>query len=183
MARILIIYETFDGQTRLIAGALQTYLAVSGHQVDLHVAGNASARAIEASDAVIVGGAVRYGKVSPALGKFVGAHRAALARRPGAFFAVCLCAGGPGAKPAEARRYVDAFIERTGWVPRAATAFAGALRYTHYGFFRRLMMRFIVGRAGGDTDTSRDYEYTDWGAVKGFASSFSRSLHAIRAAA
>ena len=31
------------------------------------------------------------------------------------------------------------------------------------------MMRLIVGAAGGDTDTSRDYEYTDWQAVDRFA--------------
>jgi menaquinone-dependent protoporphyrinogen IX oxidase len=26
----------------------------------------------------------------------------------------------------------------------------------------------IVARAGGDTDTSRDYEYTDWAALRAF---------------
>ena len=39
---------------------------------------------------------------------------------------------------------------------------AGALPYTRYGWIKRMMMRRIVAKAGGDTDTSRDYEYTDW---------------------
>ncbi|MCC2662695.1 MAG: hypothetical protein K0S35_617 [Geminicoccaceae bacterium] len=33
-------------------------------------------------------------------------------------------------------------------------------------------MRLIVWREGGDTDDSRDYDYTDWDAVDGFARGF-----------
>jgi hypothetical protein len=33
----------------------------------------------------------------------------------------------------------------------------------------------IVGLAGGDTDTTRDYEYTDWDAVERFADAFALS--------
>jgi menaquinone-dependent protoporphyrinogen oxidase len=32
----------------------------------------------------------------------------------------------------------------------------------------------IVRKAGGDTDTSRDYEYTDWEELRGFARDFVR---------
>jgi menaquinone-dependent protoporphyrinogen oxidase len=183
MARILIVYATFDGQTRRVADALRRHLEADGHVVTLVDAGADACPDLEMHDATIVGGAVRYGRISPPLEKFVGTHAQGLSRRPGALFAVCLCAGGPGAKPAEARRYVDAFVERTGWTPQWSKAFAGALPYSRYGFFQRHMMRFIVGRAGGDTDTSRDYEYTDWGAVRDFASSFSRALRAQAAAA
>jgi menaquinone-dependent protoporphyrinogen oxidase len=38
------------------------------------------------------------------------------------------------------------------------------------------MMRLIVGFAGGDTDTSRDYDYTDWRAVGRFAAEFAAGL-------
>jgi menaquinone-dependent protoporphyrinogen oxidase len=37
-------------------------------------------------------------------------------------------------------------------------------------------MRLIVGHAGGDTDTSRDYEYTDWEAVTRFAEAFGQAV-------
>jgi menaquinone-dependent protoporphyrinogen oxidase len=33
-------------------------------------------------------------------------------------------------------------------------------------------MRRISRKEGGDTDTSRDYEYTDWAAVDRFAAEF-----------
>ena len=38
------------------------------------------------------------------------------------------------------------------------------------------MMRLIVGAAGGETDTSSDYEYTDWAAVERFAVQFQARL-------
>jgi len=67
------------------------------------------------------------------------------------------------------RRDVEDFARTTGWQPGATASFAGALRYSLYNPLIRLLMRLIVGMAGGETDTSRDYEYTDWAAVERFA--------------
>jgi menaquinone-dependent protoporphyrinogen oxidase len=60
---------------------------------------------------------------------------------------------------------------------------AGALRYTKYNFFVRWMMKRIVAAAGGDTDTSRDYEYTDWQDLRAFADRFSAVVNVRRHAA
>jgi len=35
-------------------------------------------------------------------------------------------------------------------------------------------MKRITAREGGDVDTSRDYEYTDWGALDRFTSQFAQ---------
>ena len=43
------------------------------------------------------------------------------------------------------------------------------------------MMRMIVGFAGGDTDTSRDYEYTDWKDLGAFVDAFYRDHLASQA--
>ena len=173
MARILVLYSTHDGQTRRIAARIAEVLEHVGHEAELCSADAPDAgRAIGASDGVIVGAAVRYGHFAPRLQAMVRGRKQLLAALPNAFFAVCLTAGGPGAKPAIARGYVDEFVRRTGWQSEDAAIFAGALRYRHYNPFIRLMMRLIVGHAGGDTDTSRDYEYTDWQAVERFAARF-----------
>jgi len=58
------------------------------------------------------------------------------------------------------------------------TSFAGALLYRRYNPVIRLLMRFIVGAAGGETDTSRDYEYTDWKAVERLAADLAADLPA-----
>ena len=45
---------------------------------------------------------------------------------------------------------------------------AGALAYSQYNFLVKLVMKGIARRAGAPTDTSRDYEFTDWPAVDAF---------------
>ena len=77
-------------------------------------------------------------------------------------------------------------MQQTGWRPRKIGRFAGALLYTQYGFFKRWIMRRIARDKGSpDTDTSRDYVYTDWESVKGFAEEFLETLlpegaHSVR---
>ena len=177
MSRVLLIHASFDGQTRKIAERVRQVLASAGHAVTLCSAGEGEpAFALERYDAVMVGAGIRYGHHSRALERRVREHRAHLYDRPNGFFSVCLSAGGPGAKPEVARGYIDDFCSRTGWVPAHCTSFAGALRYREYNPFIRMLMRFIVGMAGGNTDTSRDYEYTDWQAVERFAAGFAAQL-------
>lgn len=179
MPRVLIVHASIDGQTARIAEHMARLLRRGGHEVTLR-----GAEAIEVlwetetHDAVIVGGAVRYGHHAPALEQMVRDRLADLASRPGAFFSVCLSAGGPAARPDVARGYRDEFLQRTGWHPALAASFAGALRYPRYNPFVRFMMRLIVGAAGGETDTSREYEYTDWDAVERFAEAFAARLPA-----
>jgi menaquinone-dependent protoporphyrinogen oxidase len=179
--RILVLFASIDGQTAAIAERIARALEGSGHAATLMPAGAPGlARALAEHAAVIVGAAIRYGHHSRALESAIRKHADAIGARPNAFFSVSLSAGGPGARPAEAARYVAAFEERTGWRPRRTATFAGALRYTKYNPFIRVLMRLIVGAAGGDTDTSRDYEYTDWQAVDRFAAEFAAQLALIR---
>jgi menaquinone-dependent protoporphyrinogen oxidase len=71
---------------------------------------------------------------------------------------------------------LDRFVAIAGWRPTAVKFVAGALPYTHYGWLRRLVMKRIVAKAGGDTDTSRDFEYTDWNDLRHFAVDFGLGL-------
>jgi menaquinone-dependent protoporphyrinogen oxidase len=66
---------------------------------------------------------------------------------------------------------VERFVEKCGWRPARIELIAGALQYSKYNFLIRYVMRRITKKEGGDTDTSRDYEYTDWAAVDRFARS------------
>jgi menaquinone-dependent protoporphyrinogen oxidase len=183
MSRILVVFASVDGHTARVASRMQVVLARAGHAVATICADAPGlARAIDECDAVIVGGAIRYGRHVQDLEGVVRAHIAAIEARPNAFFSVSLSAGGPGAKPAVAARYAQELAERSGWHPQGSAIFAGALRYTKYNPFIRIMMRLIVGMAGGDTDMTRDYEYTDWRAVERFAEDFGAPLQAARAA-
>jgi menaquinone-dependent protoporphyrinogen oxidase len=173
MARILVLHSSIDGHTRRIAQRIGAVLASEGHIATLRSAdAPAVGSEVERCDGVIVGAAIRYGHYAPYLEGVVRDHREAIEARPNAFFSVCLTAGGPGARPKAARRYVDDLMANTGWRPGATAIFAGALQYRRYNPFTRAIIRLIMTITGGDTDTSRNYEYTDWQAVDRFAEDF-----------
>jgi menaquinone-dependent protoporphyrinogen oxidase len=45
---------------------------------------------------------------------------------------------------------------------------AGTLAYSRYNFIIRFVMKRIARKNGAPTDTSRDYELTDWAALDRF---------------
>lgn len=174
--KLLVLFASFDGQTARIAERIAATIAALGHETTLRSAQAPDAwRRIAEHDAVIIGGAIRYGRFAPFLETSVRAHAKAIAARPNAFFSVSLSARA-GGDPREVNRYLEQFCAGAGWHPRVTASFAGALRYRKYNPFLRLVMRFISGMAGGDQDTSRDHEYTDWQAVDRFAVQFAAGL-------
>ena len=185
MARVVVVFGTTDGQTARIARQVADVLRNEQHSVDLYDTRAAvPARPFQGVDAAVVAGSVRMGKFQRALVAFAREHRVALAGIPTAFLAVSLSAARDSV-PAqrEVRKTVARFVQETGFMPGIILPVAGALLYTRYGFFTRLVMRLISKRAGGDTDTSRDYEYTDWNAVSDFARRFASRIREGRAPA
>lgn len=179
MSRILVLYSTYDGQTRRIAERVARSLASAGHYANLCSTDSPDAILIPdvgACDAIIVGSAIRFGRHSARLAQRIRSHAAAFGARPAAFFSVCLSISGPRPRPDLVTAANDRLFRDALWVPQEVASFAGALPYSRYPLLLRLVMRFISGRAGGDTDTSRDYEYTDWGAVDRFAGEFARRM-------
>jgi len=53
---------------------------------------------------------------------------------------------------------------------------AGALQYSKYSIIVRFIMKRIARQAGAATDTSKDYEYTDWAALTRFIDEFAGEL-------
>ena len=49
---------------------------------------------------------------------------------------------------------------------------AGALNYTQYDYFKRLLMHLIAKQRGRSTDTAHDHEYTDWDDLTRFVEEF-----------
>lgn len=163
MARLLIVYGTTDGHTRKIAQAVADYVAEFGHTpIVIDAAARPLPRRVDDCDGVIVCAPIRRRRHSPAAARFVRENLRWLDRLPTAFFSVSLSAGGNEKAVAGARACADEFIAETGWHPGMVRLVAGALLYTRYNWLVRWMMRRIARAEGGDTDTSRDYEYTDW---------------------
>lgn len=179
MSRVLVLYGTGHGQTRKIALALSDALRASHLDVDVLNAAEADPDP-GAYASVIVAGPVRAGGYPRAVRRWVKRHVDALPGRPTAFVSVCLGVLEKSPKTdAVLAGIMTKFFEETGWRPTVTKIFAGALPYTRYNFLIRWIMRRIVARAGGDTDTSRDYEYTDWKDVAAFGRELGSVFHPI----
>jgi menaquinone-dependent protoporphyrinogen oxidase len=171
IARILVVYGTTTGHTSRVARVIGDALRARNFEVDVAEAGMAG----KAEDyiGVVVAASVRGGKYPRTVRHWVRANADALQQRPTAFVSVCLAVldRRPTARR-ELYAVVDRFLRESGWEPSVTKLVAGALFYTQYNWFMRLVMKRIVKGAGGDTDTSRDYEYTDWDDLRGFAQLF-----------
>lgn len=173
MAQILIVYESKYGQTEKISRFIAEKIKARGHSVDLLEAHGQEVTGLARYQAIIVGGPVYANGFPRGLRKWVTAHSDVLKTKPTAFFSVCL---GILQKDQETRRdemrIVQGFFRKTDWLPMKWGIFAGALNYSHYGWFTKRIMQTIAKRAGGDTDLTKDYEYTDWKEVSQFADDF-----------
>jgi len=178
MARVLIVNGSSAGQTGKITGRIAQRLRDQNHAVVVvdgaHLPDNFS---VEGFDAAVIGAPVRMMKYPRPIIEFAKSNRAFLERVPSAFFSVCMAAASSlPDKRRQAQTWNESFFNETGWRPRLAPTFAGALHYRKYNFLLRFMMKRIARSEGVSTDTSRDHEYTDWEAVSRFADELARLL-------
>lgn len=171
MANVLIVYATKEGQTERIARCMSDALAKAGHSVVLVDADHrAPPSQLAVFDVVAVGGPIHSGGYPRSIERFARENRHGLASVRSAFFSVGLAVASRTSNGrAQTLELVRKFEARTGWHPKHVELIAGALPYSKYNFLVRYVMRRIAAKAGGDTDTSRDYEYTDFRAVERFA--------------
>lgn len=182
MKPFVVLYATREGQTQRIAEHIAAQIRDRGHSAKVR-----NVRDIrelrEPFDmaryrGAIVAASVHTGKHEPEMVAFVKRHRAELDSMPTAFLSVSLSAAGAEdpEQPAEARAkaaadcrgVIDKLIAETGWRPTRMKPVAGALSYSKYNFLIRFVMKRIAKKASMPTDTSRDYELTDWKALDGF---------------
>ena len=170
MSSFLILYGTGEGQTAKIAEQIATTLSERGHEASaIDVRDRPESFTLEGYDAAVVGASIHVGKHQDAVRDFVTANRDVLSGMPTAFFQVSLSSANEK-KHEEAAGYVESFLTETGWHPDRIGQFGGALRFSEYGFLKRLMMK----RIAKDLLTEReepdgDIEFTDWEAVDAFA--------------
>jgi menaquinone-dependent protoporphyrinogen oxidase len=183
--RTLVGYATEDGHTGLIAQRIGKVLEDHGHTADVRDVGDLPPSfSLEDYDVVVLGAPVRKGKHLAPMLDFVREHREALQQRPSAFFSCGLVAVTQTEEArCTARGFVDTFIAETQWHPDHIGVFSGALLYRKYNFIMRAIMKHIMRKVGGTTDTSRDHDYTRWDEVEAFATEIARTVSARAAAA
>jgi menaquinone-dependent protoporphyrinogen oxidase len=152
--RLLVVYATKYGQTEKIARCIAAVAKREGIVCELAEIGDACTP--EDFSDVVVAGSIYFGHHSRKLGRWVRRNAPTLAKRHTAFVTVC---------NEVAHAPVGTFLRDSGWTPDTTAVFAGAIRYTRYGWFFRLVTRRVAHVRG-------DAEYTDWQAVEAFARGF-----------
>jgi menaquinone-dependent protoporphyrinogen oxidase len=175
MLEVPVFYASTEGQTRRIAERVADRLRGRGLLADAVDVSSPRAAAIDWTSlrGAVIGASLHLGKHQKSAVRFVAANRVRLNAVPSAFFSVSMAAASKNPAEVEAARTIATdFLDATGWRPGTVECMAGRLAYTQYGFITRLLMKRIARREGGATDTSRDWEYTDWAAVDRFADAF-----------
>ncbi|MGL4859816.1 MAG: menaquinone-dependent protoporphyrinogen IX dehydrogenase [Enterobacteriaceae bacterium] len=172
---VLLLYSSHDGQTRKIANhiaqQLQGKLLCELRDLQQNEPVN-----LNDYRAIVVGASIRYGHFNRRLAQFVTRHQDVLNQKPSAFYAVNLTARKVEKRSPETNVYTRKFLQKSPWTPQLSTVFAGALRYPRYRWFDRVMIQLIMRMTGGETDTSKEIEYTDWQQVNEFAQSLQQLL-------
>ena len=187
MKPIGIFYATREGQTRRIADHVAGRLREHGVAARVrNVQDLPAALTLDKYAGVVLAASVHAGEHESEMVRFVRKHRAELERLPAAFLSVTLSEAGAEKKDAspeeqarfaaDVRKMLDHFVEQTGWHPQRVKPIAGALQYSKYSIIVRFIMKRIARQAGAATDTSKDYEYTDWAALTRFIDEFAGEL-------
>ena len=169
MASALLVYHGIYGHTRKICEALQAELATLGRDAEIVSLAECDDARLDASEAIVIGAAIRNGKHNSAVLEFIRARSELLDVKPSGFFSVNLVARKPEKNTPETNPYVKAFLARSPWQPELVGVFAGNLDYQRYRFMDRHIIRFIMTLTGGPTDLRTKVEFTDWDRVRDFA--------------
>ncbi|PST88520.1 menaquinone-dependent protoporphyrinogen IX dehydrogenase [Photobacterium iliopiscarium] len=171
MEKVLLLHSSCEGQTIKILNHIEQNL---GEQyqcdyVDIHLEPKID---FSAYDRVLVGASVRYGHLNKKLYQFIARNLISLEQAKVAFFCVNLTARKEGKDTPATSAYIKKFLLKSPWHPKMMAVFAGALRYPRYNFFDRTMIKLIMKLTDGETDTTKEVEYTDWHKVSHFSQQF-----------
>lgn len=171
----LLLYCSTDGQTKKIITQIANELRQHGHECDVRdLTSVQQSLNLDAYKKVLIGASIRYGHFNKVLDKFITRHLVQLNNMPTAFFGVNLTARKEEKSTPETNSYIRKFLDKTPWTPVLTGVFAGALLYPRYKWIDRVMIQLIMKMTDGETDPTKEIEYTDWNKVSEFANKFTK---------
>ena len=155
---ILVVYGTWAGSTAEVADFIGKILAEGGYRVDVKPV--ESVKSPAGYHAVIIGSAIRAGKVKPEVMDFVKSHKSELQKIPTAYFVVCMTMKDD---TPDNRKTVNAYLDplRGQVKPVDEGLFADKMDYSRLGFFARIAVQYFVKVPEGD--------FRNWNGIKAWA--------------
>lgn len=170
---ILVGYTSIEGQTRKIAGEIASRIEAGGDRALLFDITSLDEYSVSHPEAAILCAPIHAGHYPVVFKDFVTREKAWLNSVPSAFVSVSLLImSDVEEEREEARGFAETMKHQTGWIPNLVHHAAGALRFTEYDFFKRWMVHRMVQSRAGATDTTQDYEFTDWQTLNAFVDKF-----------
>ncbi len=168
MKKTLILFSTTDGQTKIICEKI--YQALHNREsIQLISINQYKDINIQEFDTVVVGASIRYGKHSLKIQNFIKENKKILDNIKTAFFSVNVVARKSCKNTPLTNPYVIKFLKKLNWNPNITAVFAGKINYPSYKFIDKQMIRLIMYITKGPTDTSKNFEFTDWNKVDDFS--------------
>ncbi|MDN3608658.1 menaquinone-dependent protoporphyrinogen IX dehydrogenase [Vibrio ostreicida] len=172
MTKALFLYSSREGQTKKILRYIEQELP----QLDVETKDLHEVKEIDVGQysRILIGASIRYGHLNRHLYRFIERHQRYLQSNKVAFFCVNLTARkeDQAKDTPEGSAYIRKFLAKSTWKPELIGVFAGALYYPRYHWFDKMMIKFIMRMTGGETDTTKEVEYTNWKKVALFAQKF-----------
>lgn len=186
LKRVAVFFATREGHTQRIAERIAADLLVLGFDVDVLPVRQRLPFSLNKYAAAVLAASVHGGSHEKEMVKFVKENRLELEGMITAFLSVTLSEAGVEMKDKtsmehaqfvlDVDRMLGKFFDDTKWLPNLSKPVAGALLYSRYNFLVRLVMRKIAKKAGAATDTSRDYDYTDWAGLDKFVDALAAEI-------
>lgn len=171
--KMLVLFSTRDGQTQRIARFIADQVQPLTECDVINIKDIATAD-WQAYDRLLIAASIRYGHYAPEVHRCIADHLPELQARISGFISVNLTARKADKCTPHTNVYTRKFLEQSPWTPDRCLVVAGALRYPRYRWFDKFMIRLIMKITGGETDTSKEVEYTDWSQVADFADNFAQ---------
>ncbi len=145
--KILVAYGTRAGSTSEIADAIGKKLAAGGVSVDVRSVKNVNS--LGGYRAIVLGSAVRAGKLLPEVTSFVKTHKEELRKLPVAYFVVGMTLR---EDTPEKRKIVNAYLDplRAEVTPVDTGLFVGKMDYSKLGFFEKFIIKNLIKTPEGD---------------------------------
>ncbi|EMI56703.1 flavodoxin domain-containing protein [Rhodopirellula sallentina] len=180
--RAIVIYASCGGQTRRIAQRVAKTMTQRRVPTDTFDVTKLSVTelAVNFYDAVVFGSPIYFGEHDRRILWCMREHRRFLASVPTAFFSVCLNI--INAQEERCRTNDDVTNDmrtRIPFQPSRHVTFAGALRYSEYGWLKKRIMHSLALQSGYESELGHDREYTDWDHVNSFAVDFADEARAF----
>jgi len=167
MTKVLIIHSSVDGHTTHICERIRSVR----NDLDIDIISLSKTKNISLNkyEMIVIGASIRYGKYRKELFEFIEKNLNVIHSKKNAFFSVNVVARKAEKNSTDTNPYIEKFLLKTSWKPKIIDVFAGKIEYPKYNLFDRSIIKFIMWMTNGPTDTSKNFEFTDWSKVEKFA--------------